>query len=827
MATLISAATGNLTAAATWGVVDAASFSNSETANTALTTALVASGNFTPGAGTYDGVAVKLATRAASPSGTMDIELAIAGVQIVGTGVQINVADLNLCAAADLSGGWVFFKFAAPVVLAAVVTTLRAKTSVAAQVNLFSTAAANWSRALRTTTTAAPAAGDNWIVIGELTGAGTGNSFTVTMDSIAATDYGANVTGAAGRVAPAVAVGKRGTLRYGVAAATAYILRLSGFLIVYNGGEFNIGTVANPIPRGSSGQLEFDCTADADFGRIFRNGSVGTDQGLSRTSGKDVWGCFLNTDEAIASTSLGVDTDTGWLDNDVIVVATTTRTTTQSEKGALNGAAGASTLTVDGFAGAGGGLAFAHSGTAPTAAEVALLTRNVVVRSVTVTATAFQRFEAGSSFDSDWAEYFALGSTAGSADAFFIDQRATGSFSLRYFSIHDGEDGRAIAVQANCAPTIQYGVTFNPNGGTTGNIDSGSAEPALLIDNVWSLRSGTTSGFSFNRLAGTFTNLRAAGSNFGFSISDGDFAMLGTVNNLNAHGNGSGGFNITNVSDNGNALTNLYAWRNNGHGVFGSTAGVTIDGLYSVGNATTNFDTSDGAYWELRNVTMGGDTSFSTGLGMSLSSMCAIIIIDTGEFSPTSGIVVPHTSADIGFATRGAFVTLNNVKLNASLQVNGQSACRPTQGVFATRLGQVAGVSKSWVRTGNIETDAAVFFSSAPSEKLTPNCSAANEDHLKSGSQLVAADSGSSKTITVQVRKSAAYAGDQPRLMLRANAAIGVTSDTVLDTMTAAVSTWEMLSGVTPSALDAGAFEVYVDCNGTVGAVNVDDWRVA
>ena len=89
------------------------------------------------------------------------------------------------------------------------------------------------------------------------------------------------------------------------------------------------GTTGTPMPRDSSGHIDFDSGTNVDFGLVIRNLGTWNIQGQSRTSGKDIDRCKLNTDEAIASTSLGVDTDTGWLDNDEIGVATTTQTAAQ------------------------------------------------------------------------------------------------------------------------------------------------------------------------------------------------------------------------------------------------------------------------------------------------------------------------------------------------------------------------------------------------------------------------------------------------------------------------------------------------------------------
>ena len=89
-----------------------------------------------------------------------------------------------------------------------------------------------------------------------------------------------------------------------------------------------------------------------------------------------------------------------------MIATATTTINTQCEIGALNGAAGASTLTVDGFAGTAGGLAFAHSGTSPTQAEIINLSRNVVIRgNSTSQSIAVRSFVNATAFNIYWCRY--------------------------------------------------------------------------------------------------------------------------------------------------------------------------------------------------------------------------------------------------------------------------------------------------------------------------------------------------------------------------------------------------------------------------------------
>jgi hypothetical protein len=45
--------------------------------------------------------------------------------------------------------------------------------------------------------------------------------------------------------------------------------------------------------------------------------------------------------------------------------------------------------------------------------------------------------------------------------------------------------------------------------------------------------------------------------------------------------------------------------------------------------------------------------------------------------------------------------------------------------------------------------------------------------------------------------------------------------------MTASNGTWQQLTGTTSAVNADGGLEFVVDCDGTVGWVNVDDWSVA
>lgn len=136
-------------------------------------------------------------------------------------------------------------------------------------------------------------------------------------------------------------------------------------------------------------------------------------------------------------------------------------------------------------------------------------------------------------------------------------------------------------------------------------------------------------------------------------------------------------------------------------------------------------------------------------------------------------------------------------------------------------------------KLGVMTTDSVIYKTALPSERLTPAVTSTSETKLKSSRKLIALDSGGTATVTVWVRKSqtadtggANYNGAQQRLILERSDFMGFTSDTVLATASAAVGTWEQLSGNITATAKAGVVAVYVDCSGTAGWINVDDWTV-
>ncbi len=837
MAVLVAFANGNLTSSSTWETADSTSYLNSETGNTAVTTSYVESSGFTPGAITIDGIAVKIASRAASPTGTISVRLAQAGVLVANTEITVNVSDLPTCTATSgtttpvdtAEGGWFFFKFGTNVTLAgATAYTLSAKTSSGSQVNLWrDSTAANWSRYLRTTTTAAPAAGDDMIITGEWTAAATVTARTVTMDSTANTDYGSASTS---QVTPSLAICKSGTLVWGTSASTNYILRQSGNIVVYNGGTYSQGASGAEIPRNSTAALQMDCASDGDFGVIARNGSTVNMYGLSRTSGKNVTKTKLNADAAASATSLTLVDDTGWLSGDVLCIASTTRTSTQFESKAATGNATATTIAVN-------ALTNAHSGTSPTQAEVGLLTRNNSIKAVTANVVTFVYGGSTAAVNISWTECRYL-STGVSGKVGLSSSTTTGTFNVSYSSVYDCDcmalqiNGASGAGTVNFSNCIFY--NFNLSNGNFNTVQATTV--AWVIDNC--MFCGGTQGSPLITLAdvgGTFTNNSISGSpSHGLNMAEQN--ALGTFSGLEIHSNASLGITWSNSPTGSNTISSSNFWRNNSFattmpGMFAGTA-FTFSSCNFFGNNGTNVRLGGSGSYTFDTCTLNGDTTFSTTVGIDTNSGngCGVCSLYNCSLSVVSGIKTKHTNdIDLGNGSSKQFFVGDNTILNGTNIYTGATSLQqpPYQPVIQVQnFGQTANDNRAWFLNatstmGLVQSDSGTVHGTDPlSEKLTP---ASASLKLRTAPKYVACNSGSTSTFSIYVQKNGSYNGNAPRLILLRQDSMGITSDTVCATFSAGASTWQQLSYTTPTAPQNGVWAFVVDCDGTAGSIFVGD----
>ena len=314
----------------------------------------------------------------------------------------------------------------------------------------------------------------------------------------------------------------------------------------------------------------------------------------------------------------------------------------------------------------------------------------------------------------------------------------------------------------------------------------------------------------------------------------------GTISGNDCYNNSSSGIQIDGAPPYLTISNDRY-WRNGSEGViFGNYTnyGVTLSGLVLFGNASQNIqigvETGD---LLIKDCVLNGETSFGTTRGVYAGvnvahSKLSMVNCDLSQ-------TVAH-SIDFGFNNIPMLDwTIVNCSVGAATVVQSFSGSAnfnipyPNSIVRFQRYNRTAGDHRTFQAYCNTKTDTVIYKTTSPSERITPRESSSLLKS-KSASKKRTVDSGQTATVGVWVRKStstdsggANYNGNQIRLICKANHAIGITADTVVATGSAAVGTWEQLTGnVGPTSGDAGVLEFYVDCDGTAGWINADDWTI-
>ena len=800
MAVLISKQTGNHTDSNTWYLADTTCFLDSVAASTALTTSYVASAATTPGAITVDGIGLHCVSRNAVPSGTMSVELYNSTGALSVKTVTINVSDLS-----STANGWYFFLFDAPVtLLAATNYQVRAKTSATSMVTLYRDATAgNWSRFLRTNTTAAPAASDHTITCGEMTGAGTSNTFIVTMDSTSsATTYGKTE------------VCDKAEFNVGTTASTAYYYKLAG--------DFNIyGSAIVSLTHGTSGSmdLEFVCGSNVQYGL---NAKAGHNLSAAGTAKSWYW-TYLEANASAGATSLTTGVATGWKNGDSIGIASTTKTGSQCEKKSLTADASGSTLTI-------AALTNAHDGTDPYRAELINLSRSIRIFSSSTTLQTYVNLADGNFSFSD-VEFYNMGSATANKRGIEANP-ITNEPSFVNCSLHDFNVASSIGIYVGNAASgglyisnmVSYNIYQNHFnlGATTGT--------GHVIDTWVAIRSIDGSIFVLNDKAAinvTGAHAVGAGTNlYGFDVGDnGGFG--GTFYGCHSHSNsGAGFFFDTCRPASGTAtLEGIYSWRNNTHGIsFSACHNLIIKTFECHGNTTTgvNFGTTASDNLLFLNGTVYSGASLTQARGVYHNIHSYGMMFENCSFGNT----YTHSTADIDFvASMIHDVKYIGCSTNSATPFNGTGNLGHGQQGIADSYN-----NRYYFRNGVIKKDNSIYYGAVVgSLRMTPNTASFK---LKSHPMRVFASVGQTVTITVYVRKStagdgSAYNGAEPRLLLRVDNMMGVTADTVCDTMTVGTGIWEQLTYTTSAAAINSGFTFYVDCDGNQGWINVDKVEVS
>ena len=287
-------------------------------------------------------------------------------------------------------------------------------------------------------------------------------------------------------------------------------------------------------------------------------------------------------------------------------------------------------------------------------------------------------------------------------------------------------------------------------------------------------------------------------------------------------------------------FNNWKVWRNGNPGFSFSLGGTyTLKNCAAWGNNSSNFSlTASQSEIVLDGCSSNGDTSFATTSGLLLQGTGSRVRLYSCQFSQVAGIKTAHTNDFILSSSWGPCILFaDNCKFNGVTLLNvngvgvtawwwegGSSMAIPLLAI--QNFNQVGTDHRQYWNMG-INT-LAVTRSSASithgvdplSQQLSPVTTSLK---LISSSFYVPVDSGNTSTFSVWALKDSSYNGAAPRLILRRQDSMGVTSDTVCATLSAGVNTWQQLSYTTPTAPENGVFEFYVDCDGTAGNAYVCD----
>ena len=340
-----------------------------------------------------------------------------------------------------------------------------------------------------------------------------------------------------------------------------------------------------------------------------------------------------------------------------------------------------------------------------------------------------------------------------------------------------------------------------------------------------------------------FSNITASNNKtLGFRVTGNPIDHLSpitlNINRLVANNNLSGGFEGYCISGN---LSSLELNRNGFYGIKTSIGNynTTFDGITALMSNTAGISASLGI---LSGICYYPILIDKANLGKSdpASTFGAGIILDSTKFSQfiVNNSTVKGGTFDFQLKTsrdiiEGSYLisktTVSNTPVGLGITpANYQSDTYKATGFAFTNMNNTSGYHITYLAAGQRFSDTGIYatLADAPSERLTPS---SNSIKLKSGSKFVALNANERTLIKVYVKKSNAsngsiYNGTAPRLMLRAAPHMGIPADIVMVQLNTAPAGFELLTASTPAVTDSGVLEFYVDCDGTVGWINVDNW---
>lgn len=832
--------TSNINLLDAWNLIDATSFLDAENTNQQTSTTPTNSTTFTL-SGSIDavGILVKVSSRPTVPAGTLTVVLRNngTGLDVSGTSVTIDVLSI------PETGGWLFLLWSATVNIPAATYVVRFSSSVASQVALFRGASTNQiSRGLVTTTTAVPTTNDQLIIAGHHTGTGgAGNDVTVTLNQTgSAAQFGTTA------LTQSISIASRGTLQLANASGQSYVMRHRGICQV-RGGTLRLGSSGSRLDATSTFVWTADCVATADSGWHFHSGTVD----IYGADDRAKWTTLEANVTAGASKQLTVASTTGFKVGDTVYLTTTNSTTrTQDDITTVASIDSPTLMTVT-------SLAFARTGTNDANGDrrcrVANLTRNILLLGNSVALGAYIDHTNTAVVNLSYAAFWYMGSTATTTGRRGYDFRpsAGGSCNLEYACFYAG--GTTNSVLMNMTPaagsvllTINHS-TFIRSGSSNVQQNTSGAT-GILIENCLSTASVGGHNYQINGANIVIRNCESignqSGGNTGGFYIQGDntnpLPTTGDISNIYVAFCHYGVMYQTGTSsrvysmDNWNVVecpAGLYLGLNT---YFTQKERQRINNWTFIGGGQTQTPITllGSGVWDLIGCT------FTLGAGVWTRLIaCGSNGGNKHDLRLINCTINNGSLTDV--ITLNSFVQNGNVRLinctgmgSVPLVASGQIPFLFEEMVISSQKHNGTNdLHRSAIKQGTIETDAVIKDTGRTrSCRLTPFSGG-----VKCGSAMfwrVRVTGGTTITPQVRWRKSvvgdgAAYNGNQPRLVIKRNEAVGVTADTVLATGTnAANGAWENQSGTSVTFTDEGEVILCVDCDGTAGWLNIDSITV-
>lgn len=647
--------------------------------------------------------------------------------------------------------------------------------------------------------------------------------------------------------APAIEIASGGTLSWPPTVVGDYTIKCKGHFTIR--GTFRIGTsAAVPLPATRTATVKLNYSAAPSAGKYHMQmyGNVYL-YGADTTNGATgVTRSLLNQDAAIGDNHIHTADVTGWKSGDTVVVAATDGTRTHWEVKTLSADSVGDTSTITGT------FTYAHAGGVAVSykvAEVIRINRNIIITSNNVSYQSCVYFmnTSNAQITARYASFQYMGGY--NRGCIFIDN---GAITITYCSFYVIGTSSNSGTVVNSGGLWSTGSTFSYNSIHGGAYCSAGIYPgstmsyygAHVITYNWLVSGASSSSY------GIYTN---AGSNYGASSLKGTWQhnrISGFFYGFYTHQNWM--TSTATVADNiihdcqygyMTATTNGFwppAWTHYRFTIYNCYRGVTVGGyggkledfvVYSINSlAECCLAIGESAWWLFHGCTFSvqgagsnADVIRAPTNGVSYGIVFEECIFDS-LYTSTGIAIGPQAPAEWTFINciMPSPLYLYNTSEGYELLVDIKLQNCTYQG--STRNGVFRG------RPGWVYQDSSVFRTEAPSECLAGTITYPTYPNVKLESvpKFTSVLSGERATFSVWVRKSATYASDQPRLVLKADSSIGVTDDTVLDTaeLPNGDTNWEQLSGQTPAATANGEFKVVVDSNGHVGTVNIDDWAV-